>query len=377
MTGVQTCALPISKDFADARAAWEGPFPGRPDIRLRVEAAAYRGRAVSFILVGPWTVPTRMQALQRPLQDRIAFGILLTLASVLLIGAILLARHNVRIGRADRRGAMRVAVFAICTELAAWALGNHHVADARIESLSFSAIAADAVFLGALLWIIYAALEPYARRFWPDMLLGWSRLLSGRIHDSRVGRDVLLGVAFGVAWFALDVGHRLLPQVLGYQASVPRLGSDVGTLFSLAQTFSTWGVVVLRELQVAFGVVLLLVALRLVTRRAAIAIAVGMVIIFYWWSTFSLTPVLWIEVTYEIAIAALFTLVMIRFGLLSAAIARIALGLCQAVPFTLQVSHWSATPSNWTIAAIIALAMFGFYASRAGQPLFGNFELKT
>jgi hypothetical protein len=188
---------------------------------------------------------------------------------------------------------------------------------------------------------------------------------------------VLLGVAFGVAWFAVDIGRRLLPQVLGYQASTPRLGSDVGTVFSLAQTFSTWGAVVLRELQTALGAVLLLVVLRLVTRRAAIAITVGIAIIFYWWSTFTLTPVLWIEVTYEIAIAALFTLVLIRFGLLSAAIARIVLGLCQTVPLTLQVSHWSATPSNWTIAAIIALAMFGFYASRAGQPLFGNFELKT
>jgi serine/threonine-protein kinase len=365
------------RDFADVRAAWEGPLPERPDVRVRVEAAAYRGRLVSFLLIGPWTVPTRMQVSQRPLGDRIAFAILLTLAIALLIGAILLARHNVRIGRADRRGAMRVAVFAIATELAAWALGYHHVADARIESLSFSAVAADAVFLGALLWIIYAALEPYARRFWPDMLLGWSRLLAGRVRDPRVGRDVILGVVFGVTWFALDIGRRLLPQTLGYQASVPRLGSDAGTMLSAAQTFSTWGAVILRELQMAFGAVLLLVVLRLITRRASIAIVVGIAIIFYWWSTLSFTPVLWIEVTYEIAIACLFTLVMIRFGLLAAAIARIVIGLCQTVPFTLQVSQWSATPSNWTIAAIIALALFGFYASRAGQPLFGDFELKT
>ena len=63
---------------------------------------------------------------------------------------------------------------------------------------------------------------------------------------------------------------------------------------------------------------------------------------------------------------------MIRFGLLAAATARIVLGLCEAMPFTLQVSHWSATPSNWTIAAIVAPALFGFYASRAGQPLFGD-----
>jgi serine/threonine-protein kinase len=360
------------RDFADTRAAWEGPLPERPDIRVRIEAAAYRGRAVSFVLVGPWTVATRMQVLQRPLSDRIAYAVLLTLSIVILIGAVLLARHNVRTGRADRRGAMRVAIFVICTEIAAWVAGYHHVPDLRIEALSFSAIAADSVFLGVLLWIIYAALEPYGRRFWPDMLLGWSRLLAGRVRDSRVGRDVLLGIVFGVMWFALDLGRRLMPETLGYRASVPRLGFEVGTLLSGAQTLSTWATVILRELQIAFGAVLLMVVLRLITRRASIAIAAGMVIIFYWWSTFTLTPVLWIEVTYEIAAVVLFTFVMIRFGLLAAAVARIVLGLCQSIPFTLQVSHWSATPSNWTIAGIIALALFGFYASRAGQPLFGK-----
>jgi hypothetical protein len=153
-----------------------------------------------------------------------AYAILFSLAIALLIGAILLARYNVRLGRADQRGAMRVAVFAICTELVSWLLGYHHVPDVRIEALSFSAIAADAVFLGVLLWIIYAALEPYARRFWPDMLLGWSRLLSGRIRDSRVGRDVLLGVAFGVVRFLPDIGRRLLPQFWAIQ--LPIRGSE-------------------------------------------------------------------------------------------------------------------------------------------------------
>ena len=127
----------------------------------------------------------------------------------------------------------------------------------------------------------------------------------------------------------------------------------------------------------AFGVVLLFVVLRLVTRRAPVAIAAGMLIVFYWWSALQATPVWWTELTYEIAVIVLFTFVTIRFGLLAAAVARIVLGLCETIPFTLHVSHWSATPSNWTIAGIIALAVFGFYASRAGQPLFGNLELKT
>ncbi|HKB09382.1 MAG TPA: hypothetical protein VKD69_01970, partial [Vicinamibacterales bacterium] len=360
------------RDFADARAAWEGPLADS-GARVRIEAAAYRGRAVSFLLIGPWTVPTRMQAVQRSLSDKVGYAVLLVVTLALLTGALLLARYNVRLGRADRRGAMRVAVFVVCTELAAWATGNHHLPDLPLEALSFTAIASDAIALGVALWIVYAALEPYARRFWPEMLLGWSRLLSGRIRDPRVGRDVLLGVVFGVGWFGLDIARRLLPETLGYTATVPRLGTEVTTLFGVAETMSTWATVVLRELQIALGAVLLFVVLRLITGRAKVAIAAGMLIVLYWWSAPATIPVAWIEVAYEVIVITLFTFALIRFGLLVAAVMRIVIGVCQAIPFTLQAAHWSATPSNWTVVAIVLLAAFGFYASRAGEPLFGKF----
>jgi len=34
-------------------------------------------------------------------------------------------------------------------------------------------------------------------------------------------------------------------------------------------------------------------------------------------------------------------------------------------------SEWAAAPTNWSLALIVTLTCFGFYASRAGQPLFG------
>jgi hypothetical protein len=43
-----------------------------------------------------------------------------------------------------------------------------------------------------------------------------------------------------------------------------------------------------------------------------------------------------------------------------------------AVPMTPEFSHWRASPSNWTLTMFVCLALFGFYASRAGQPLFGS-----
>ena len=50
---------------------------------------------------------------------------------------------------------------------------------------------------------MYLALEPAVRRYWPDSLLGWTRLLQGQILDARVGRDVLIGVAGGATIFLL------------------------------------------------------------------------------------------------------------------------------------------------------------------------------
>ena len=45
----------------DARAAWTGSLCERPDVPMRIEAAAYRGKPVYFELIGPWTRPARGQ----------------------------------------------------------------------------------------------------------------------------------------------------------------------------------------------------------------------------------------------------------------------------------------------------------------------------
>ena len=44
--------------------------------------------------------------------------------------------------------------------------------------------------------------------------------------------------------------------------------------------------------------------------------------------------------------------------------------LLEDIPLTLSLSHWTATTSNLALATALALTFFGFYAARAGQPLF-------
>ncbi len=41
--------------YADARTAWTGTIPGDPEIPLRIEAASFHGKPVSFEVVAPWT----------------------------------------------------------------------------------------------------------------------------------------------------------------------------------------------------------------------------------------------------------------------------------------------------------------------------------
>ena len=62
-TGVDAKTLePVAPEwappvFADRRAAWTGSWPGKPDVPLRIEAAAASGRPVSLRIVQPWTRP--------------------------------------------------------------------------------------------------------------------------------------------------------------------------------------------------------------------------------------------------------------------------------------------------------------------------------
>ncbi len=58
--------------------------------------------------------------------------------------------------------------------------------------------AAARVFLAAVFYIVYLAIEPYVRRHWPHAIISWSRLMAGRIRDPLVGRDTLYGVILGV-----------------------------------------------------------------------------------------------------------------------------------------------------------------------------------
>ena len=182
--------------YSDARAAWTGSLAERPDIPMRIEAAAYRGKPVYFELIGPWTRPERMQPHQ-PTAGQRAFLVILmvSMLSMLVVGA-LLARRNLRLGRGDRRGAFRLAAFVFGAWAVAWFFGAHHVPNIN-EFVLFYEFLGWGLVWSCFVWVLYIAMEPYVRRRWPATLVSWSRLLAGGFRDPLVGRDVLVGLSLG------------------------------------------------------------------------------------------------------------------------------------------------------------------------------------
>jgi len=362
------------RDFADTRAAWVGTLADRPDVPIRVEAAAYRGRPVSFLIVGPWSRASRMEPIARSALSAVvsSFGLMFWITAVIV--SAFLARYNLRLNRADRRSASRLAIIFIALQIAGWIVGNHHVPDVSLEVASLFKALSNAGFAGGFLWVLYLALEPYGRRVWPDGLLGWTRLLAGHIADPRVGRDVLVGCAFGAGLLLLELAHQFAPLAIGAPPPVPQLGTSLRGLVSPAWLALDWTQRTFSTVQSALLIVLTFVALRLLVRRTWAATAIGVVVV----GAASLNGALatggivWIDALATMVAVALVAVVIFRFGLLATTVMLLVDNLPSAVPFTGRVFHWSAAPGLETVALVLAVGAFGFRAARAGQPLFGG-----
>jgi len=367
------------RDFADTRAAWEGPLTGQPEYRVRVEAASYRGRPTSMFVLGPWSRPTRMAPLTRTMSQSVLNAFVTLTVVALMIAAALIARHNVRVQRADRRGAVRLALFVIIGYAISWVLSAHHVPDVQQELSSFIVFYGSILVPAGALWVIYLALEPYVRRFWPDGILGWTRLMSGYVRDPRVGRDVLIGCVIAVALNLKTVLYHMLPPLFGRAAAIPDFQSRVSTLAGTAPLTATMFDIVVGGIFGAMFTVLAYVLLRLAFRRASLAIAAAVVLfaLVQAQQVVNSTAPLWIAIANQAVLIAVVTTMVVRFGLLVSAVASGVSNILSEVPMTVSLSHWTATTSNVAIAVVLAITFFGFYASRAGQPLFGDFADRT
>jgi hypothetical protein len=217
------------------------------------------------------------------------------------------------------------------------------------------------------------------RRVWPEMLIGWSRLVAGRLRDPLVGRDVLLGVVAGVAAIWMP---RLAVEVagwLGRPGPLFGLGSPtqapgylpIGAREGLNFVVEQFGYATLIGVSLAVNLLALNWLLR--SRIAAIIAVVGQLTTLFaltLTSSFPETP--FPDVLFPVIAAPIIVLTLVRYGVL-ASIVMNAVGLMMnLIPVTFEGSVAYAGASRLIAVIVLGLAIFGFRTALAGRPVLGG-----
>ena len=118
------------------------------------------------------------------------------------------------------------------------------------------------------------------------------------------------------------------------------------------------------------------VGVRLLVRRTWIAVVLGVTLVTAAVMN-SVAPgqVLWLHTLATLLIISTITFAIFRFGLLVTTVLILVDNILTTVPFVPHGPAWAALPGNLSLALVVALAGFGLYAARAGQPLFGRVDM--
>ena len=353
----------VSLAAFDTRAAWTGKWPDS-GLPLRVEAASWHGKAVYFQLIGPWTHPARMHPTEISTGKKIAQILGLVLFFMIPVGAAVLARRQFRQGKGDRVGAGRLAAFVFLAQIAIWLCYGHFVPSFDLEQVFILAVSTG-FFTACLVWVLYMALEPYVRKLWPQTIISWTRLMSGRVRDPLVGRDVMFGIILGLIWTTIIeirfiVGATrfgLFPQLF----STEYLMDGRSTLGALLTQIPG-------AIQGTLVFFILLIALRSLLRNPWAGAAGFVVILTALKSLGSSHP--FFDMTTSVLVYGIAAFALVRFGLITLALAVFVANVMLNVPVTFDFSRWYASNAMIVPLGVLALGIWGFYAALGGQKLF-------
>ena len=347
---------------SDSKQAWDGFYPGQPDVSFHIEAASYRGKPVWFSVMGPWYRPRESIIQSLPADFVWVIWASLTLGLAMMVALVAMARRNLRLGRGDRKGAVRLAVVTYLSLLIALVVRADHATSIVDEVILLMNINVQAVFFGVDVWLIYIAFEPFGRRRWPQLMISWTRLLAGRLGDPMVGRDVLLGALYGIAIVVLLQLSIALPSGFGH-VQQPPLAQTVTTLtanrhllfFFLQAIYMSlvFGIGALAFLFLAMRVV----RLPLLAHLCTVALFGPVVIV-----SASVSP------SVELVLVTLaWYVLLLRTGVLAASVAVYVMQVLIVMPLTLDFHAWYADRTEIVFGVMTALLIYAFWTSLGGK----------
>jgi hypothetical protein len=352
----------------DTRAAWEGTWPRRPDIPIRVEAAGYRGRPVWFEIVDPWTRPERDEPFRLTRGERAGRAIVIVTLLLLILTGAVLAKRNIRLGRGDRRGAFRLALALFGLGMGGLLVGAHHVVDVALEILLLARGAGLVMLVAGLIWLFYLALEPYVRRLRPWTLVSWARLLGGGWRDPVVGRDSLIGMVWGALVAPALLSVQRLPPLLGLPAPPPS-GGDVEALARTSRLLADVIETPIHSSLFGLCVLLLFLVLRFLLRRDLPA-AATLVALLALLELAQAEETVWLMVPVATVVYVAYAVLLLRFGVLSAIAGFFTLSLLVDMPLLPDPGSWTGSATLVVVPLLVLLAVVAFRSAIGGTAPF-------
>lgn len=346
---------------SDQRAAWTGVWPDTY-MPLRVEAASWRGKPVFFQLISDSTEPDRMPSAQDQSHSKAPEVFLVIFILILLATAVWLARRNYQQQKSDPRGALRLGLLIFVLQMLLWLFTGHFVPSLGLFEL-FVLAASGSLFLAAVFYVVYMAIEPYVRRHWPHAIISWSRLMAGRLRDPLVGRDLLFGVILGVSW---GIVFALQDVALSHIGAAPQFGSSE-FLLGPRQIFGACLRQLASSVQATLGFFFLMFVFRVVLRKPWLA---ALAFIAFWsFAQIYGSHHYFIVVPTVVVIYAIAAFVVLRFGFVALAVGIFTADLLGNIPVTTDFSNWYIGGSLFALALVTAIAVWGCYTALAGQKL--------
>src|SRR5579871_1728174 len=358
-----------SSVMADTRAAWSGVYQDRGDLPVRIEAASFHNRPVYFQVLWPWTPAVRL-ARTAPNSSRTLRSVIdYVIGAIVFIAALWIAHYNWKAGRVDLRGAARVGTFCGAMNLIAWIFHAHHVASDAEQTLIGNALA-GAAYVCLEYWLIYLALEPWVRRYWPHTMITWSRVVAGKWTDPIVGRDLLFGTLFGIVYL-LTIA---LYEYANLRNGTPFLGFGLENLNGFRAFADFIAGHLFSEVGGSLTFLLTLFLVRAVLKKQWI---VGTVWVVGWVAMRFLranlfdSPVRAVTTgVFWTLLFSLLVLIMLRFGFFALVVAVFVIDSLTACFLTTDFSAWYGQSSFAIVIVVVAMALRGFRLSLGSRPLF-------
>jgi hypothetical protein len=268
-----------------------------------------------------------------------------------------MAWGNWKAGRTDRVGAWRLAVLIASGAFATCLLAAHYNSFQNFNR-ALSNWLSVSVFVGVLFGTMYLAFEPHVRKRWPEMLVGWARLFSGRLTDPLVGRHVLYGVAGAMVAGLLGGVSNMAEKNLRLD---PLLG-DLQALTGVRFHFATLASLFANTIGSATFMVFLLLGLRVLLRNQWLALVATASIFAAMAALNSALP--WFVFGITFLLNGLMLVYLLRFGYLATVVVLMCNYFMGHFPPDVHWDNWYAPSGTLCVLFLAFLTAYGYRVSK-------------